>query len=950
MKFLYSLFSSLWLVLCARASTSQGKDVNLDDIIHGMTFLQKTNAMAQIHIALILKDDDESQIDLNKVDYFFGQLGIGSLLIVPVGANYFSAEQYRDIVLAVQNVTDHYGLPPVLATMDSIHGANYIKNATLFPQALNLAATFEPKYAHQAGYYAARDSAAAGIPWIYSPTLGLGVNPYWSRIVETYGEDPLLVSDMATAAVQGIQIEGDDFRAAATAKHFIGYSASQDGHDRSPAWIPERHLFQYFMRPWQKVLRESKPMAVMEGYNEYDGVPMIVSKRNLKDLLRVRLGFDGVLVSDYEEVNHGLQFHKVVKSLDEAIELLLTETSVDVNMIPMDTKGWMHGVEYAGKNKTSRVTPTQVEQRLNDSVRRIFKLKQNLGLFDGPMTQGRPLIDKVGDDDSREASKLITYESIILAKNNNSALPIPKTTTRLKVHITGPTRDSMQSQSGGWTIQWQGGGAQFGYGSGMLKSVMNRKDEWDVMDSCGVDFVGKPCDGKNSDFMRKQQAKADYIFVCLGEHSYTEKPGDVTDLQLRQGQIDFVSELREVNPSAKIVVIFFGGRPRLLGTIPQVADAIILGFLAGPDAADAVVDLMAGDANFVGRLPISYPKHGDLGGVPYWKAVTDQCTTVDPSLPLPFFGFIPCEVEWPFGHGLSYSNFDYDAIKSDKKSLVYGLPWTSPKKEDGITYSVKVTNTGDMAGIETVMFFLFVENRHVTPEMKQLVHYERIHLEPGESAVSKFVLTEKNLQHIGPYDESHDVVQIGSSFRVGVGAHTMCRVSLSEVDEKRVLSPLCSDSATLELSAKVAEYNPSCLQACQLLDSAHCLHQYPTAGHCYEACRTDPLSYDAGEDFGWGWDYVNCIEPILLDQNRNCQDIDLLCRNVFDATTVIPQVSDKSSSNKWAMIWYVICGIVIGVLGTRYISKSMKQKHVEQSQLTSNDFLYGATIDDTNGV
>ena len=320
-------------------------DDQIESIMSSMSLHQKINQMAQIDFSLIFTD---SNVDQGKLEHYFGRESIGSLLLVPVQKNSFDASFYRDVMERIQNVTKAYNLPPVIAGIDSVHGANYVKGAIIFPQQINIASTFNPMHAKYAGKIAARDSLAGGINWVFSPILGLGIQPLWARMFETFGEDPHVVGQFATKMVEGIQ---ENSRSAACAKHFVGYSAPRDGHDRSPSWIPVRHLYQYFVRPWRDVIQNARPLTIMESYSEYDGVPNAANRNSLQTLLRQDLGFDGVLVTDYHEVENLFEFHHVAANNNEAVKMTLLEGSVDISMLPFNTDRWMNGVA-ASVNET----------------------------------------------------------------------------------------------------------------------------------------------------------------------------------------------------------------------------------------------------------------------------------------------------------------------------------------------------------------------------------------------------------------------------------------------------------------------------------------------------------------------------------------------------------------------------------------------------------------------
>jgi beta-glucosidase len=345
--------------------------------------------------------------------------------------------------------------------------------------------------------------------------------------------------------------------------------------------------------------------------------------------------------------------------------------------------------------------------------------------------------------------------------------------------------------------------------------------------------------------------------------------------------------------NAKIIVVYFGGRPRLLGDIVDSADSILIAFLPGPDAGQAVVEIITGDQNPSGRLAITYPKYQDGGGIPYWHTVSDQCTeSNNPHEPLPHWIYAQCEVQWPFGYGLSYTSFKYTNLKVDSKTILHGLPWS----DDGIgsssiKVSIDVQNTGSRRGFETIMLFLFVENRHVTPEYKQLIGYKRRKIDPGQTITQEFEVTTDMLRYVGPHDDRHDILQIGQKFRVGVGPTTDCRRMES--------NELCTEMLTLDFHGKDI-YEPSCEASCLLLETNGCLTIHKlSASDCYTMCRSSHSPIGSTVSFGWGWNYLNCIESILFDKTRSnerkCYDVDNMCRNIFASTTSLDNKEEDTS-------------------------------------------------------
>lgn len=906
--------------------TEELSKTQLESILNGMSVSDKINHMAQIDFSMLFTND---KIDFEKIKYYFGELGIGSLLIVPYKQEYLTASAYRSIMLAIQNATKTYNRPPVIAGIDSVHGANYINGATIFPQPINIACTWDENNAKSVASFGAKETLAAGIPWMFSPIVGLGIYPSWSRMYETFGEDPYLVGIFARAMVEGIQQSG----VAACAKHFVGYSAPRDGHDRSPSWIPTRHLYQYFVRPWREVIGHGNVLTIMESYTEYDGVPNVANRNSLVTLLRQDLGFDGVLITDYQEIENLIGFHKVALDYDEAVKMTLMEGSVDMNMIPFNVDGWSNSVKH---NFEDAAIHDVVRKRIDDSVLRILQLKNNLGMFHTDLKEDDLEIGKVGSKGRRDVALDIARESIVLTKNDDGTLPLHNSNhKKLKVHVTGPTCDSLGYQSGGWTIAWQGASDYFfEYGQTVLGAATHQS-QWDVTSSCGVNIMGDSCDGDNQDIANEQRLGADYIIVCIGEENYTEKPGDIRDLNLPQGQRDFVKQLKNES-QAKIIVIYFGGRPRLLDDIVDSADSILIAFLPGPDAGQAVVEIITGEQNPSGRLPITYPKYQDGGGIPYWHTVSDQCTeSNNPHEPLPHWIYSQCEVQWPFGYGLSYTSFKYTNLELDSKTMTYSLPWSDNGKSssNSIKVSINVQNTGSRPSFETIMLFLFVESRHVTPEYKQLIGYKRRKIDPGQTITQQFEVTTDMLRYVGPHDEKHDILQMGQKFRLGIGPTTDCRTMQA--------NELCTEMLTLEFNGQ-GIYEPSCEAACILLENNGCLAMHKLSGsECYSICRSSHSPNDI-ISLGWGWNYLNCIETILLTKSRSnerkCYDVDNMCRNVFaskptldneeeegisiqDQSRTRPPLTPFKEDTKLAKynIDTVVMSILAGVVGTLII-------------------------------
>lgn len=598
---------------------SEKQDREIEDLLDSLGWDGQVGQMAQIDINMLLTDDHK-ELRQDLLDHYIGTLGVGSVLNNQNQADpLWKLEDFRAAVLQIQATAQKFGRPPVIWGLDSVHGANYLYDTIITPQPINLAASFNSSLSYQAGAWASRDTRRAGIPWLFSPLFGLSWNPFWSRVYETFGEDPVVVGSMALAMTQGIQNVGDvnsnaesttttdsiiPSRAAASGKHFVGYSMPHNGHDRAPSWIPTRHLYQYFIPPWKKSAQILD--TVMESYTEVDGVPNVANRQTLYRLLRHELGFEGMLVTDYHEIFNLFEWHHTAKDRTDAVVQSLQEGSVDMSMIANEPQDFFDA--FGGLSSLE-----EWKDRIRTSARRVLKLKQKLNMFEESFTM--TMDDAKGAGHSAldlEMALDMTRESIVLTKNQGNVLPLVSDEL-LRVLVTGPTAKSISFTTGGWTWQWQGVDSNiedqwFTYGSTVV-DALHKEGKWQVSYSCGTDILGRDCDS-DGDFLGADPVDPgvmdkikgwvgwngqepelsveramnlandqDVIVVCLGEENYTEKPGDIRTLRLPDGQYELVAGLREAAPHAKIVLVYFGGRPRLLRDIEvRVCKRWLFGF------------------------------------------------------------------------------------------------------------------------------------------------------------------------------------------------------------------------------------------------------------------------------------------------------------------------------------------------------------------------------------
>ena len=582
-----------------------------------------------------------------------------------------NASEWRLIIDRLQTITTEDGLPPMVFGIDSVHGAIYVGGATVFPHQINQAASFNVAAAQQAGRITAKDSKAAGMPWLFAPILGLATQPAWSRVFEMFGEDPHLASQMGAAVVTGMQggasgKAGGDLTdpqaAAACAKHYIGYGNSENGHDRSPTVIPDRHLLEYFAPSFQAAF-DAGCRTVMNAYTEINGQPMASSAKYLKELIRDEMGWNGMLVTDWSEIRNQHDWHKVAETHVDAIELAMTETTIDMSMVPNTIRDWQEDglgpitsaatsfpTDMAALTASGKVT----EQRVNVAAGRVLQLKEDLGLLDDPMLDSsRSLIPTVGQAEDRAVAGDIARESLTLLRNRfveweqGSRFPTLPLPPGLKVLITGAAADSRRLLCGGWTNHWQGpvddsptefphqqetvGQAfarMYSAGETVIEPGYTLAHGQDAADISGVSQAIIDADAHD----------VEAIVLVFGEEVYAEKPGDIEDLELpmqfrNYAEAIIKQEARVARGEAPIpvVAVLVEGRTRLLRGCLDGAAAIVWAGLPRPEGGVAIAELLIGAFSPSGRLPISYPKK-DTGlgyGGQYWHKVTHQCNGPD---------------------------------------------------------------------------------------------------------------------------------------------------------------------------------------------------------------------------------------------------------------------------------------------------------------------------------
>jgi len=746
-------------VACTPYAAADEWDAQTDVIIESMDEDQLVGQMAQVWFVSFFNKDKTFNEDKFRA---YAKLKVGSYLSGPwqtgsYGGKYgWTAQEWQDILTRAQEIAkEENDGHPFIFGIDSLHGAGFTSGAVLFGQPINGAATFNPELAYDMGRIAGRDTLAAGTPWVFGPMLEVTQNPLWPRVYETFGEDPYLVSAISSSLIKGIQSNNGS---AACMKHWIGYSKTSTGHDKEPVTLSDYDLLNYFLPPFKSAV-DVGVMSAMENYISVNGIPTIANPKLMNKLLREDLGFEGMTVSDFAEIQHLNTFHRFARTNAEAATLSVKRTSIDMTMASSD---------YGFINATKALIASDATyfNRVKESARRIVKLKLKLGLYDNPVP-GADLVDLVGNDDDKAAALNMARESIVLLQNNDSVLPIPEAST---VFLTGHSADNVGFMCGGWSLSQQGYS-----GNDMFPNGISVKDGFEAIASDKVTyFNGLNYTGvyNESDLAQAKElaSKAEYTIAVIGEHSYTEKvAGDINDLALPAGQIEYVSEL--ASTGTKVIVVLVEGRPRLLGELPSNVHAVIDAMLPCELGGQAIAEIIYGRVNPSGRMPITYPK--DAGNIlmPYNHLVTSQCASG-----------AYCEMQWEFGHGLSYTNFTYSDMTVSRTDVT--------SVTETVDVAVTVTNSGSVAGKETVMLFLTQPFRTISvPEVKQLKKFSKISLEAGASQTVTFTLSADDWSVYYPQiGNGLKKVAEDADYVIAIKPETDCDV----YNETAVANPLCA--------------------------------------------------------------------------------------------------------------------------------------------------------------
>ena len=705
------------------------KDIEskVEKVLKGMTLEEKVGQMTQLNATVIADGTDITP----KGDSLLRYHKVGSVLNAP-GDGAQTPEDYCRFVSEINAISLEACGIPTLYGLDHIHGTSYIAGGILFPQEVNIAATFNREHAYNMGKVTAYESRAADVPWTFSPTMDLGRNPEWPRMWESFGEDTYVNAQMAVAEVKGMQ--GDDpnhvgpYNIAACAKHFMGYGVPVTGQDRTPSSIVASELREKHFEPFKEAL-QAGALSLMVNSSSNNGVPFHCNTELLTKWVKEDLNWDGMIVTDWADINNLYTRERVAASKKEAVKMAIN-AGIDMSMVPYDCSFSTDLIELVNEGEVSM-------ERIDDAVRRILRLKFRLGLFEQPDTKLEDYPEFGGEAHAKLAYDA-AVESMVLLKNNG-ILPLR---SNLRILLTGPNANSMRTLNGGWSYTWQGHGAskpEFTDRYNTIYEALQTKfDNITYVPGVEYDLNGTDWKYDQDTGIRaavKAARKSDVVIACIGENTYCETPGNDVDLDLSANQLKLVKALEDTG--RPIILILNEGRPRIINDIAGYASAVVDVMLPGNYGGDALAALLCGEENFSGKLPFTYPKYTNKFAVYDYKPAENQ-TTMEGS----YNYNAVMDVQWPFGHGLSYTQFEYSNMTVSHESF---------KADDVIKVTVDVKNVGDVTGKESVLLFSSDLYATSTPDVRRLRAFEKIELAPGQTKTVELVVTAKDLAFVNYY-------------------------------------------------------------------------------------------------------------------------------------------------------------------------------------------------------
>ena len=723
-----------------------------------MTLDEKVGQMTQINLTVIAKGPNKwsssfpLEIDPKKTKKAIVDYKVGSVLNTINNTAQKPKVWFKTISDIQSYAIDSTKMKiPIIYGIDAIHGTTYTDGATMFPQQITTAASWNPENAYNMALVCAYETRASSIPWNFSPVLDLGLDPRFPRQFETFGEDPLIVERFGDAMIKGYQGDKNDisnkYNVAACMKHFVGYQAVISGKDRTPAYIPDNVLSEYHIEPFKKAI-ESGAKTIMINSGLINGVPVHADYDLMINVLRNKLGFQGVILTDWEDIRKLHDRDKVAKTQREAIKIAIN-AGIDMSMVPYE-------YEHFIKNLKSLVEEGEVSiERIDDAVKRILKLKLELDLFNNPVTNYEEY-DDFGSKKHHQLAYKSASESITLLKNNDDILPLKG---KPRILVTGPNANNMRTLNGAWTYSWQGELTDdfAGEYNTIYESIRNTYGSNNVKYIPGVSYR-KDANYYDMDEIDIQKAviearRSDYIILCLGENTYTEKPGDLNDLNIHRLQSKLALELSKTGKP--IILILNLGRPRLISDIEPLMSAIINVYLPGNFGADALADILSGKVNPSGKLPYTYPAYPN-SLLPYYYKPSEVQNNAQGA-----YNYVG-EVNnlYDFGYGLSYSDFKYSKLSVNKDTF---------NIDENINIEVSITNDSDIDGYETIQLYSSDLYASITPDVKRLRDFNKIHIKSGETKTVSFSLPVSELEF---YNINNIPVVEEGKFKISINTFT----------------------------------------------------------------------------------------------------------------------------------------------------------------------------------
>ena len=755
------LFSILLMASCHQQTPAPVivSDVQVEEkveqVLSKMTLDEKIGQMTQLSIDVLGSFvNGEFVLDESKLQQAIAEFKVGSVLNAP-GPVAQTAAKWQEIIGRIQEVSmKEIGIPCIYG-LDQTHGTTYTLDGILFPQNINIAASFNPGLAYEAARITAYETRAGSCPWTFSPAVDMARDPRWSRIWENFGEDCLVNAIIGSQSILGYQ--GDEpnhipaNRIAASVKHYMGYSSARTGKDRTPAYISESELREKCFAPF-KACVEAGALTIMVNSGSINGVPVHANHELLTKWLKEDLQWDGMLVTDWADINNLYTREHVAASKKEAIKMAVN-AGIDMAMEPYDLGYCTLLKELVEENEVSMA-------RIDDAVRRVLRLKVRLGLFEQPIT---PMADYplLGSEEHAQLALKAAEESEILLKNKDQILPLKKGT---KILVTGPNAHSMRCLNGGWSYSWQGHLAdRFASKYNTLYEAICQEFGADhVRLEQGVTYVAEGTyTEENTPEIAKAVAAAhqvDVIIACIGENSYCETPGNLSEMAISENQRNLVKAL--ATTGKPMILVLNEGRPRIIHDLEPLAQGIIHIMLPGNFGGNALANILSGEANPSAKMPYTYPRH-EAELTTYDYRVSEEMDKMEGAYDYDAV----ISVQWPFGYGLSYTTFEYSRLVCSHSDF---------NVQDELTFTVDVTNTGKRTGKEVVMLFSRDMVASLTPENRRLRAFQKVELKPGETKQVTLKIPASDLAFVG--SDGRWILEAGE-FRIQVGnqlIHIQC--------------------------------------------------------------------------------------------------------------------------------------------------------------------------------